>query len=225
MIVWIMKTHTKTICVNVFAEWLAVCPPSTGNKAGHCKLTKGCRNRLKREHPVEQDRPWFSAHAHCAHAPSPVTFRVFSFLLCSSSLHHHRHHESKLTLLLSWVNLAQWDSSRCDAKKTWKCILLAFHSFAGEHAWASLVGDERLWNKAKLSEFWAEGFLYNLLAMWKEPGKGIRRPRWPTTDHRRLTKISRAQSKAAELCKLRTNTCLLFYATHMLYYLIFCGNK
>lgn len=208
MIVWIIKTHTKTICVDIFAEWLAVSPPSTGNKVGHCKLTKGCRKRLKREYLVIQERPWFSA-AHCTCALSPVTFRVFLLFLCFSSLHHHRHHESKLTLLLSWVNLAQWDISRCDAKKTWKCILLAFHSFAREHTWASLVGDERLCNKAKLSEFWAEGFLYNFLAMWKKPGKGIRMPRWPTTDHRRLTKISRAQSKEAELGKLRSQYMLI----------------
>lgn len=140
MTVWIIKTHTKVLCVNIFAEWLAVSPPSTGNKVGHCKLTKGCRNRLKREYPpVTQERPRFSA-AHCAHALSPVTFRIFYFLLCSSSLHHHRHHECKLTLLLSWVNLALWDISWCDAKKTWKCSLLAFHSFAREHAWAGLVG-------------------------------------------------------------------------------------
>ena len=81
MIVWIVKTHTKTVCVNIFAEWLAVSPPSTGNKAGHCKPKKGRGDRLKRQ-PVSAivdqvyERPRFSA-AHCADVLSHVTFRVF----------------------------------------------------------------------------------------------------------------------------------------------------
>ena len=83
MIVWIVKTHAKTICVNIFAEWLVVSPPSTGNNAGHCKPKKGCRNRLQRE-PVSTivdqacERPRFSA-AHCADVLSHVTFRFFFY--------------------------------------------------------------------------------------------------------------------------------------------------
>ena len=78
-----VKTHTKTICVNIFAEWLAVSPPSTENNVGHCKPKKGCRNRLQREPVyaiVDQacERPQFST-AHCADVLSHVTSRFFFF--------------------------------------------------------------------------------------------------------------------------------------------------
>ena len=191
MTVWIVKTHTKTVCVNIFAEWLAVFPPSTANKVGHCKPKNGCRNRLKRTCFCRRSPSIRKAPILCSSlcgCSFPCDFQGFFFFLnfltvfliltseaslvaqrlkhlpamweswvrslgwkdpldqgnsnplpvflpgkshgeepgglsstgwpriehdwatSLSSLHYHRHHESKLTLLLSWTNFS---SVRC----------------------------------------------------------------------------------------------------------------